>query len=209
MAAEDIRTFLARIFLGKAKVRSLRPEERKVELQSLTRELLVRPLRKPERVLGSTLLGAGMSAKSKGFRLPHDAFGSVTGSIRSAPVTLKRQLRVRGQRILRFEKASTRRVKGFSVKSRRGVAKVAALPLEIGNRLQWYAGRADLSGAGEAPLALYYPVLEDGLIKSVLNRDKGTLIVWYNPQKAWRAKGLLMVRSFSSNGGLEWRWIDA
>ena len=44
MAAEDIRTFLARIFLGKAKVRSLRPEERKVELQSLIEASPIAPI---------------------------------------------------------------------------------------------------------------------------------------------------------------------
>ncbi|MDI9369635.1 MAG: hypothetical protein GX181_00405 [Synergistaceae bacterium] len=208
MATEDIRTFLARLFLGKAKVRSLRTEERKVDIQTVARQLEVRPLRKPERAFGSKLLGAGMRIEAKGFRLPHGAFDSMTRQVKSVPVTLNREVKVGGRKILGFEKAAIRRVKRLSVKNRRGLKRVASLPFEVGNRLQWYDGRGRLSSAGESPLALYYPVFEDGMIKSIFNKDKGTLIVWYNPQKAHRVGALLLVRNFSAGGRLEWRQVD-
>ncbi|HPR90127.1 MAG TPA: hypothetical protein PLD93_01700 [Synergistaceae bacterium] len=61
---------------------------------------------------------------------------------------------------------------------------------------------------GEVLLALYCPILEDGVLKSVLNKERGTLLVWYNPRRAWKARSLFLVRDFSSGGSLEWKWID-
>ena len=55
MISEDIRTFLARIFLGKARVRSLGADRRSVSARGLAREVDTRPLRPPQRALGSTL----------------------------------------------------------------------------------------------------------------------------------------------------------
>ena len=74
MISEDIRTFLARIFLGKARVHSIGADRRSVSARGIARKVDTRPLRSPQRALGSTLLGAGMDARVKGFSLPGGAF---------------------------------------------------------------------------------------------------------------------------------------
>lgn len=208
MNRDDIRTFLARIFLGKAHVRSLRPEGREVVLHTAARVIETRPLRSPGRVLGSALYGTGMDVSAKGFRIPKSVDGGLQDRVRGGVFSFEKNLSVKGRRVIRDKKVSSHSVRGLSVRCLKGVGRVSPLPLEVRNRLPWFRGRTNFLKTGESLLALYCPVLEEGVLKSVLNKERGTLLVWYNPRRAWKARGLLLVRNFSSGSGLEWRWID-
>ncbi len=208
MNRDDIRTYLARIFLGKARVRSLRPEGRDVVLHTVARVVATRPLRSPERVLGSALYGTGMDVSAKGFRMPKGVAGELRKRVRGGVFSFEKDLSVKGRRVIRDKKISSHSVSRFSVRCLKGLDRISPLPLDVRNRLPWFRGRTSFLKTGESLLALYCPVLEDGLLKSVLNKERGTLLVWYNPRRAWKARGLLLVRNFSPGSGLEWRWID-
>lgn len=208
MISEDIRTFLARIFLGKARVHSIGADRRSVSARGIARKVDTRPLRPPQRALGSTLLGAGMEARVKGFSLPGGAFAGAGELVKSLTMVISAGVTLRQCPVTRYEAGPARGVKWSSVRSVRALGRVSGLPLEIRNRLQWHPGKPRGAEQGDSVLALYYPVMENGLNKSIFNKDSGTLLVWYNPLKAWRVRGLLLVRNFSSGSELKWRWTD-
>lgn len=208
MSSEDVRTYLARLFLGKAKVRSLRPQGKDVVVRSAERVIETHPLRSHERVLGSSLFGSAMDVLTKGFCISEAAVGGIRENIRGGTFSFDRHLAVKGEKIVRDTRVFLHSVGGFTVRCIGAVGRISPLPVEVRNRLPWFRGRSSSLKKGEVLLALYCPILEDGVLKSVLNKERGTLLVWYNPRRAWKARSLFLVRNFSSGGSLEWKWID-
>lgn len=208
MISEDIRTYLARLFLGKTKVHSLRPQGKEVVLRTTGRVIETHPLRSPERVLGSALFGSAMDVLTKGFCISEAAIGGIRDNIRGGKFSFDRRLVVNGERVVRDTRVFLHSIGGFTVRCNKAVGRISPLPIEVRNRLPWFRGRSNSLKKGEVLLALYCPILEDGVLKSVLNKERGTLLVWYNPRRAWKARSLFLVRDFSSGGSLEWKWID-
>jgi len=208
VSSEDIRTYLARLFLGKAKVRSLRPQGKEVVLRTVGRVVETHPLRPPERVLGSALYGSAMDVLVKGSCISKAVHEAVKGNIRGGTFSFDGRLAVKGEKVVRDRRVFLHSLGGFTVRCIGAVGRITPLPIEVRNRLPWFRGRSNSLKKGEVLLALYSPILEEGLLKSVLNKERGTLLVWYNPRRAWKARSLFLVRNFSSGGSLEWKWID-
>lgn len=82
------------------------------------------------------------------------------------------------------------------------------LPQERRSRLSYSRNRLKLP-PGEIPLAFFFPLIEGGVDNSILNKEKGDLLVWYNRYtRAFSPRGLLLSRRLGRGGGLQWRWTD-
>jgi hypothetical protein len=208
MIREEVRTFLNRLFLGKVTVRSFLLSARRVTIRSSEREIEIHLLRSPQRVLGTVLYGTAMSASTKGFLLKETAFGGIREHVRGGKESFNRTVVAKGWRIFRDRSVFQRHLPVLSVRIQKNIRGISSLPVELHSRLPWFRRRPGFPAAGEALLALYFPLMEDGVKKSVLNKESGSLLVWYNPLRARKSRGLLLVRNFSLGGGLEWKWID-
>ena len=91
-------------------------------------------------------------------------------------------------------------------KARSGIKQMAVLPQERANRLQWQLVRPRKEG--EIILAWFGPIVEDAVAKLTLNKRRGTLLIWYNPQsRHFNSKGLYLYRRMGLKENLEWRWM--
>ncbi|MBQ7168457.1 MAG: hypothetical protein IJR63_00970 [Synergistaceae bacterium] len=81
-----------------------------------------------------------------------------------------------------------------------------ALPLELPNVLRYMKKRPDTLRS-EVILACYGPIVEGGVLKLALNKQRGTLLVWYKPgSRQLKAKYLYLIRRLGLGGKPEWRW---
>jgi hypothetical protein len=86
------------------------------------------------------------------------------------------------------------------------VKRVAVLPQERLNRLQWQTVKPKKEG--EMILAWFGPIVEEAIVKLTLNKQQGTLLIWYNPQsRRFDSKGLYLYKRLGIQGKLEWRWM--
>ena len=80
------------------------------------------------------------------------------------------------------------------------------LPLELPNILRHMKKRPNTS-AGESILACYGPIVEGSVLKLALNKQRGTLLVWYKTgSRQLKAKYLYLIRRLGLAGKPEWRW---
>lgn len=207
MDLDRLRENIARLFLGRVSVRSWCPGESVLETRSLKRKAAVRPLRPPRRALGTVLYGAAMSTKIKGGPLP---LHEMTQRARPGKITLS----VLPPAVFGWKREETAGKTPGKVEilrpaaARKGLHFAAGLPQERENRLLFARGKIP-SREGEIPLAFFFPVIRDGVAKSILNKEKGTLLLWYNAySRAFSSRGLLLVRQLRQGGGLEWRWTE-
>jgi hypothetical protein len=203
---DRLREGFARLFLGRVNVRSHLPARGGAEPKSLKRTVAVLPLRPPRRVLGTVLYGASMESKISGSTLP---LPETTGRASPQKVSLSvRSPDVFGWRSEAFARKPLGRITPLGVLAKKGLKKAAGLPQERENRL-FFARGSFPSREGEIPLAFFFPVIRDGVAKSILNKEKGTLLLWYNSySRAFSSRGLLLVRLLRQGGGLEWRWTE-
>lgn len=208
MEIEKIRSSLARLFLSRITVRSAAIPEITAKISTCRRNLAVRsvPLLPPPDVFSA---------------VPKERKHGVV--VRSGNKQL-RNIFVKGG-VVRLLQGKTPGVHGhllgtnrmgppgsiapLSVSSRRGYDRMASLPQERVSRLSQIKHRPSALRTGEIPLALFYPLLQDNLEKSILNREKGTLLLWYNSSnRVSSSRALLLLRRTGGEGGLEWRWIS-
>ena len=143
------------------------------------------------KVVGANLMSCGeLSCSSQGFRFSSQL-------VKTKEAKIKRY--ARGEIALHtFSKLKT--------KARDDTKRAAVLPQERTNRLQWQSVRPKKEG--EMILAWFGPIIEDAVAKLTLNRRRGTLLIWYNPQsRHFDTKGLYLYRRMSLNENLEWRWV--
>ena len=208
MEIEKIRSLLAGLFLSRITVRSAVIPERAARISAPRRDLAVRSVQliSPPGVF-------------PGF--PKERKNGV--AVRSGKKQL-RKIFVKGG-VVRLLEGKTPGVHGhllgtnrmgppgsiapLSVSSGRGYDRIASLPHERESRLSQIKRRPSALRAGEIPLALFYPLLQDNLEKSIFNREKGTLLLWYNSSnRVSSSRALLLLRRTGGEGGLEWRWIS-
>ena len=80
------------------------------------------------------------------------------------------------------------------------------MPLEFSDMLKYQSKKPKLL-PGEMLLAWYSPIVEGAVIKLVWNKQRGTLLVWYNPQsRHYKAKGVYLIRKLGFGAKPEWRW---
>lgn len=82
-----------------------------------------------------------------------------------------------------------------------------ALPQERDNILKSIKKRPD-SLKNEVILACYGPIVEGAVLKLVLNKQRGTLLVWYKAgSRQLKAKNVYLIRRLELGGKPEWRWV--
>ena len=83
---------------------------------------------------------------------------------------------------------------------------IQAVPLELPNVIKSMKKRPDTLRS-EVVLACYGPIVEGGVLKLALNKQRGTLLVWYKPgSRQLKAKYVYLIRRLGLGGKPEWRW---
>ena len=81
-----------------------------------------------------------------------------------------------------------------------------ALPQERENVLKYMKKRPETL-RNEVILACYGPIVEGGVLKLALNKQRGTLLVWYKAgSRQLKAKYAYLIRRLGLGGKPEWRW---
>ena len=84
---------------------------------------------------------------------------------------------------------------------------IQALPQERRNMLKFQKKRPNIAN-NEMVLAWYGPIVEGAVEKLVLNKQRGTLLVWYNPgSRQFKARGVYLIRRLGMGSKPEWRWL--
>jgi hypothetical protein len=188
---QDLKDYFCRHFLGRVKVKRFSLAMAPVQILKLKRTVETHPIRMQMKVAGSILLTyKNVVCSSQGFRFAAQL------------------VKTRGAKIARYVPGEIR-VRTFPKlrsKVREGTRRVAVLPQERTNRLQWQPVRPKKEG--EMILAWYGPLIEDAIVKLTLNKQQGTLLIWYNPQsRRFDAKGIYLYRRLGVGKDFEWRWM--
>ena len=191
MEIQQLRDYFYRHFLGRIGVHRVQTDIEPPCTHTNSREVETYPIRTEIRAAGSSLFNLNRIVSSgKGFRF------------------LKDVAKVKGSRITRYvpEELKVRTVSGPQVHVRGGMKNILVLPQERSNRLQWQAERPKREG--ELLLAWFGPIVENAVVKLTLNKKRGTLLIWYNPQsRHFNVKGLYLYRRLGIGENLEWRWV--
>ncbi len=85
--------------------------------------------------------------------------------------------------------------------------RIVAMPQERTNRLKWQRERPKLN-QGEMLLAWYGPIVDGAVLKLALNKQKGTLLIWYNHRsRQFKARGVFLFRRLGLGEKPQWRWL--
>jgi len=189
----DVKDYFYRHFLGLIKVNSVVSAMTPPQVFSQKREIEVHPLQMQAKmkVTGAKLLDCKrLSCSSRGFR-----FASQLAGVSEA--------------IIKRYASGALALRSFSklkAKTHSGIKQMTVLPQERANRLQWQTARPKKER--EMILAWFGPIVEDAVVKLTLNKQRGTLLIWYNPQsRRFDVKGLYLYRRMGINQNLEWRWM--
>ena len=196
MNTQDVKDYFYRHFLGALKVNSVSLMLNPPQALSQKRDIKVHSgeIKARMKVTGADLLpSGGMSCSSRGFR-----FAAQLIKVNEAKV----------KRYAPGEVTLHNFSKLLKTKTREGMKQMTVLPQERANRLQWQLARPRKEG--EVILAWFGPIVEDAVAKLTLNKSRGTLLIWYNPQsRHFNAKGLYLYRRMGLDvkDNLEWRWM--
>ena len=96
----------------------------------------------------------------------------------------------------------------LNFKSARNALKIMLqFPQERPNKLKWQKLRPTLA-PGEMVIAWYGPIVDGAVLKLVLNKQPGTLMIWYDARsRHFKSKGLFLCRRLDSGSRPEWRWM--
>ena len=191
MSLAEIREYFSRHFLGRVRVNRCDPPLPPPVCHLLRRTVETHPIRTRMRVLSAELFSVGgMSCSHRGFRFSSQL------------------VRVRGSRITRYvpQEIAVGRMSPLSVCVLSDLRRAFRLPQERENRLQWQRSRP--RAPGEMILAWYGPIVEGAVAKLALNKQRGTLLIWYNPQsRHFNPRGLYLYRRLGKDEKPEWRWV--
>lgn len=83
---------------------------------------------------------------------------------------------------------------------------IQAMPQERKNMLKFQKKRPNIAN-NEMLLAWYGPIVEGAVEKLVLNKQRGTLLIWYKPSsRQIKARGVYLIRRLGMSSKPEWRW---
>jgi hypothetical protein len=95
---------------------------------------------------------------------------------------------------------------GLSVTPRNGRTLINGLPHYRTNQLGFFREKPLFEGA--SVLALFTPIIKDGVVRSALDKGSGRLCVWMDPRtNAERPFHLLLVRRLSGPPSISWVWL--
>ncbi|MDR2179422.1 MAG: hypothetical protein LBP21_03855 [Synergistaceae bacterium] len=191
MITQDLKDYFCRHFLGRVEVKPFSLVMAPPRVLSTKRTVETHPIRTEMKVAGFVLLAQkNIVCSSRGFRFA------------------AQWVRTRGSKIARYvpEEIRVHTRPKLRAKVREGTKRVAVLPQERSNRLQWQPVRPKKEG--EMILAWYGPLIEDAILKLTLNKQQGTLLIWYNPQsRRFDPKGIYLYRRLGVGKDFEWRWV--
>jgi hypothetical protein len=189
---QDIKDYFSRHFLGRIKIKNLNCAMEPLQVVALRREVKTYPIRTKMNVIGSAFFTfSGVACSNRGFRF--------SGEL----------VKTRGAKIARYipEEIRIRSVTWLRAKVRSDKKRMEVLPQERTSRLQWQRLRPQQRG--EVLLAWFGPIVEEAIVKLTLNKQQGTLLIWYNPQsRHFNASGLYLYRRLGIGENLEWRWVS-
>lgn len=191
---EEIRDYFRRLFLGKVRVHSLSTpgSASAVEIRTGKRTIAVHKGASAARVVSVSLVG------TRSILCP-----SKTLQMRSLSRDAK------GIAIVPYpDEAHGWAIGERASGVRNGMRIMRVLPQERVNRSS-YVTRRPLSGK-RIFLAFYSPVIYEAILKTALNRQKGTLLIWYNLEsRAQTPYGTFLMKKLGEGGGFEWEWSRA
>jgi hypothetical protein len=191
LITQDLKDYFCRHFLGRVEVKRFSLAIAPSHVLSLKRTVETHPIRTQMKVSGSALLVyKNIACSSRGFRFAAQL------------------IKTKGAKIRRYARGEmrVRTLPKLKLKVREGMKRAAILPQERTNRLQWQLVRPKKEG--EMILAWYGPVIEEAVVKLTLNKQQGTLLIWYNPQsRRFDPKGIYLYRRLGIHGNFEWRWM--
>ena len=119
-------------------------------------------------------------------------------------------IRTQNYRIKRYVKQDVRTHKislSRKVKTWSPLKQVQALPQERQNMLKLIKNRPKVA-VNEVILAWYGPIVEGAVIKLALNKQRGTLLIWYHPtSRKLKARSVYLIRRLGMGEKPEWRWV--
>lgn len=146
----------------------------------------------------------------------------ITLSVKSIDVTPKITCKVSGintelrvPKILgfRFKLLTKHDIKTHGIPRQRKIniwkatKKMQAVPIELENKIKFLKNKPSLA-KNESLLAWYWPIVDSAVIKLALNKQRWTLLVWYNPgSRHAKPKGLYLIRRLGLGEKPEWRWV--
>jgi len=191
---EDIRKYFSRAFLGRIPVRSISLNEQKVNILSLSREIEIHKGNVKARIVSPlkfacgklACVSSGMKMKSLFAKVMGDKIKSyASGDIKAKRISVK-----------------------ISAKLRKWLRNFALLPHERQNRLSFVPKKDRIIDKNEFNLAYFQPIIHDNVIKLVLNKQNGSLLIWYNSiSRSYNSKGLYMYKRLGDKD-VDWRWVE-
>ncbi|MBP8784824.1 MAG: hypothetical protein KBH12_05020 [Synergistaceae bacterium] len=204
----DIAQKLSRLFLGRIRVRSLDPfhEREATVIHTHRRPLEIMRMRADPRV-GSACFVAWKNQKAR-------SAGSLLGKLGEIK-TKQISLALKGGNVKAIPlNQQEGKVKKISLKLQRakrvrhGLMRIANFPIYRKNRLNFIKNPPKIEKA--TILALFSPIFRDSVIKTVLDKSSGNLLVWYERKRvSGEPQHLLLVRVFGAKEPLEWIWLPA
>jgi hypothetical protein len=187
----ELKNYFCRHFLGQVKVNSLSVGMEVPQILSCKRDVSTHQIRWRIKTAGTSLFGAkSLVCSSRSFRFSPQFAKARGGTIASYALG----------------KSIARAVPKLRAVVRENMARVSVLPQERGNRLQCQSVRPKKND--EIILAWFGPIVEDAVVKLSLNKQRGSLLIWYNPQsRRFDSRGLYLYRRLGLRDSLEWRWL--
>ena len=191
---EDIRKYFSRYFLGRIPVHSVRFDDREVSINKLCRNIEVHGKTVKARIISPLKFTCGKLA-------------CVTSGITMKKMNAK----VLGDRIKKYVSGEIKTKKvslRIAVKLHRWRKEFSLLPQERRNRLSFIPKNERINNINEFNLAYFQPIIHDIVMKLVLNKQNGSLLVWYNSiNRNYNPKGLYMYKRIGDKD-IDWRWVE-
>jgi hypothetical protein len=93
--------------------------------------------------------------------------------------------------------------------ARNSIRRIRKLPFVLKNRINFLKKQLKFEKA--TLLALFYPVFQEKVTKSALDKGSGNLFIWYDNDrvKSGEKYHLLLLRVFGGEDPLKWVWLPA
>ena len=191
---EDIRKYFSRYFLGRIPVHSVSIFENEVIIKKLSRNIKVHGKTVNARIVSPLQFACGKLACVSSGMMMHNMLAKVYGD----------RIKKYASGEIKVKKISLRIAK----KIHRWHKEFSMLPQERRNSLSYIPKKERIVNINELNLAYFQPIIHDIVIKLVLNKQNGSLLVWYNSiSRNSNPKGLYMYKRFGEKD-IDWRWVE-
>ena len=191
---DDIRKYFSRYFLGRIPVHSVLVNEHEVNIIKLSRNIRIHGKSVKARVISPLQFACGrLACVSSGMKMKN-IFANILGD--------------KVKRYVSGEIKSKKLPVKIAIKLHKWLKEFSMLPQERLNKLSFIPKNERIINKNEFNLAYFQPIIHDIVVKLVLNKQKGSLLVWYNSiSRNSNPKGLYMYKRFGEKD-IDWRWVE-